>query len=124
MDSLTQEIKVEDSAKKTVSGDLDILGGKTDSKFDNVIAIVEQGSGKKIREVIRDKIQQKRIEDQEKKDVTYCLRQIQLAYSKLESADSSLDENSELSGIEDLLVNIEIVVDSIRDWVVDASNSD
>ena len=103
---------------------MDILGGKTDSKFDNVIAIVEQGSGKKIREVIRDKIQQKRIEDQEKKDVTYCLRQIQLAYSKLESADSSLDENSELSGIEDLLVNIEIVVDSIRDWVVDASNSD
>ena len=124
VEALAQQIKINNSVQNQNEDDLDLLGKKDVSKFEIIPTLVEKAHGSQIREIIKDKIQQKRFEDQEKKDASYSLRQIQIAYSKLDSADSSLDANSELSGILDLLKNIERVVDSIRDFVTDANNSD
>ena len=105
--------------------DFDILGGTTPDDFTGILGVLnETTNAPKARDVIRDTIEEMRNQERERKDATYCLRQVQQAHTKLQSALSSLDEDAETTGIDDVLRNIEQTVSDIRDWLSNADNQD
>jgi biotin operon repressor len=99
------------------SGDdgLDILGEDCDSDYADVAELVTQpGHFRKAREVIRDKLEEMRTRARERRDATYCLREVQKAYTALENARGNMTPESETQGIEAQLGNIEAVCKELR----------
>jgi biotin operon repressor len=94
---------------------LEVLGGDCDSDFKDVAEVV--GSPEhfdKAREVIRDKLEEMRTRARERRDATYCLREIQKAYTALENARGNLTRDSETQGIVAQLDNIEAACKELR----------
>ncbi len=106
-----------DSESKGDDG-LEILGGSSGDKFAGVVAVLnDPANASKGRDVIRDTLKELRAQERERKDATYCYRQIQQAYTRLQSALSSLDPTADRTGIEDALNNVEQTISDIRDWM-------
>ena len=127
LEEIAKNIKEEFSDRVTTSdenGDLDILGPEqVDSDFHEVVTLVQNANDEpKVREIIRDTIEDMSARERERRDSTFCIRQIQQASSKLHSALSALDDNSDLVGISDALHNIENIVGQIRTWINNAND--
>lgn len=120
--ALKHEMKI---AEPAVNGKdpFSALGGGQQNPFGQVTsALKDQKYAATAREIIKDTLEQARAEEREKKDSQYCMRQVQQAYSKLESALSAFDQNSDTSGITDMLKNIETVVDDIYERINNGNN--
>jgi len=122
--SLRRDFADQIKSENTNTDNFEILGDTTPDDFVGVIGVLnETANVTKAKDVIRDTIEEMRNQERERKDATYCFRQIQLAYTKLQSALSSLDENAETDGIIEVLKNIEDVVIKIEQTVSDIRDS-
>jgi len=100
-----------------------ILGGDIGDKLAGIVRILNVPCNReRARDVIRDTIEERRNQERERKDAAYCFRQVQQAYTRLQSALSALEDESETTGIEDALANIEATISDIRDWLSNANN--
>jgi len=129
LDKIAEGIKRDfsDEIEDTDDGrsDLDILGDTSENTFQGLIEVVTKSPhADKVRDVIRDTIEEMRGREKERKDATYCFRQVQLAHTKLQSALGALDEAADTIGIDDTLRNIELVVGDIREWLSNADDTD
>jgi len=112
------------SAQSTDGQDnFDILGGNACDVFADVVRVLSDPENESTaRAIIHDTIEEMRAQDRERKDATYCYRQVQQAYTKLQSALSALDGGADTTGIDDALKNIEQTLSDIRDWLSNANN--
>lgn len=98
-----------------IDDDLDILGGDCESDFADVAELVgNPNHSDRAREVVRDKLEEMRTRARERRDATYCLREVQKAYTALENARSNLTPESDTAGIEAQLGNIEAACTELR----------
>lgn len=110
---------VTDAAVGTDDG-LDILGDGNESVYTGVVELIrgaETGDG--VRDVIRDKIEEKRREAREQRDATYCLREARKAYTSLQNVRSNLGDDADTVGLPALLDNIQAACDEIRGELAD-----
>lgn len=129
LDSIAEAVKRDfadqSTETKAQEDELDILGDTEGSILSDVIGILgDSDNAPKVRDIIRDTIQENRNQEQERKDATYCFRQVQQAYTRLQSALSALDEGADTTGVDDALKNIEQTVSDIREWLSNANNQD
>lgn len=95
--------------------DLDLLGDDSHSHYTDVADLVTQPEHfGKVREVIRDKLEEMRTRTRERRDATYCIRKIQIAYTALESARTGMVADTSTEGMEAQLDSIEEVCKQLR----------
>lgn len=101
----------------------EILGENSDEGFEGIVQVLQKPENmEQARAVIRDVLEEKHAEERERKDAMFCLRQIQQADTKLQSALSALDENAETTGIEESIKNIGLSISEILDWLGNGNN--
>lgn len=94
---------------------LSLLGDTDDSQFTDVVDIIRDvDSHNDLRDLIRDKLEEKRREVREQRDATYCLREVRKSYTNLQNVRGNLSEDAETEGMIPLLDNIEAVCTEIR----------
>lgn len=102
---------------------LDILGGDTVSDFTDVAQVVtDPNHFDRAREIVRDKLEEMRTRARERRDATYCIREVQKAYTALENARSNLTSDSETTGIDAQLDNIEAACIELRSMLSNGNN--
>jgi len=123
--AIRSEFSEEVKNASSQSDDLDILGESQESSLEDIIRVISASeNAEKARNVIRDTIEEMRTKERERKDATYCFRQVQQASTKLQSSLSALDEDADITGIEDSLKNIEQTISDIREWLSNVNNQD
>lgn len=99
----------------TSGDDLSVLGPDPDSEYERVAALIRNTErGDEVRDIVRDKIEEKRRDERERRDATYCLRETRKAYTALQNVRSNMDDTAETDGMGLLLDNIESVSQEIR----------
>ena len=98
---------------------LDILGnGDCAPLRDQVLeAVKSPDNAATARAVVKDVIEEMRASEKERKDATYCLRQVQQAYTRLQSSLSAFDTTTQTSGMAALLANIDSAVRELRERI-------
>lgn len=76
----------------------------------------------KIREVVRDKIEEMRVQERERKDSEYCIRETRKAYTAVVNAKSNFQDGSITEGIDNLLENIVNVCQEFRSILSNGNN--
>jgi hypothetical protein len=129
LDSIAEELKTEfkeqipDEQKE--SDDLDILGPSQNDTYQGINDVIDDPqNSSEIKEITLETIEFRRNQEKEEKDAKYCFRQIQQAHTKLQSALNAIDENTNFSGIEENLINIENAVKELWDWIRNGYNPD
>ena len=123
--SFRQDFEEEINDIKNRSENLDILGGSAETQYAGVIEFLRiPGNENRARDVIRDTLEAMRTIERERRDATYCSREIRQAYTKLQNALGALDENADTTGIIDILNNIDQTAADIREWLKNVNNQD
>jgi hypothetical protein len=106
-----------DPDNQTDQGDdgLGLLGEVERSEYNGVVELIRSvESSDAVRDIIRDKLEEKRREAREHRDATYCVREARKAYTSLQNVRSNLDDDSQTEGLFPLLENIEAACTEIR----------
>lgn len=120
LDDISEQVRIDlggGDADDTdgVDDGLDILGDGGESEYTDVVELIrEADSGDAVRDIVRDKIEEKRREAREQRDATYCLREARKAYTSLQNVRSNLGDNTDTEGLPAVLENIQAACDEIR----------
>lgn len=119
-DNVADQMRLEFSDRLPSPGsdsdnNLDILGGDGESEYTDVATLVRQPENfEKAREVVRDKLEEMRTLTRERKDATYCLRELQKAYTALQNARNNFGSDKETNGMVSYIDNIESACNDLR----------
>jgi hypothetical protein len=106
-----------------VGDGLELLGSDTDSDYEHTASILrEPNFGEDVRNIVRDTIQEMQQNERERRDATYCLRELQKASTALLNARNSIDLQINTSGINPHLDNIEETSKKIREILSNGQN--
>ena len=126
LDDVAEQLKADFTGVVVQNGDignLDILGGETDSPYRDVCLLVRSPAHyEKAREVVRDKLEEMRTKKKERLDATYCLREARKAYASLQNVSTNLDVNCDRDGLPALMGNIDVVCAEIKGRLNDGAN--
>lgn len=98
------------------SGDgLDLLGNDNESPFVQITEFIrESANPDDIRNLVKDKIQEKEREADQRRDATFCIREARKAYTALQNIRTNLNGDSETNGLIESLESIESTSQDIR----------
>ncbi len=91
-----------------------LLGAEPSSQYDQVADLIKSAEAEVIRAIVYDCVQERDASDREENDQRYCLRQVQQALTKLQTASNTLTENSDTIGMDEILSQVEQVVRELR----------
>lgn len=113
---LQRDLKLEGNAKKlALTTNTDILGEQLKTPFNDVLELVQkEGKSQNIRNIVLDKLEEKRKKARELKDTMYCLRETRKANTCLQNTRNNLGSDSVTAGILSALDNIETNSKKIR----------
>lgn len=119
LDEIKKQLEVDFKGKSSSTDvkNLDILGDDLDSSYAQASSTIrDPKNGESVRNTVRDKIEEKRREERERRDSTYCLRQAKKAYAALENVYGGIDEDDvDTEGLQKLLENISRVCRDIEE---------
>jgi hypothetical protein len=102
---------------------LDVLGGDTVSRYEHVTTLIrDTDRGDEVRDIVRDKIEEKRRDERERRDATYCLREARKAYTAIQNVRSNIDDTADTNGLLPLLDNIDAASQEIRGLLGNGQN--
>lgn len=123
LDDIAEQIQTDiEDTSGTEGGDgdtnadgLDVLGAGTESPYARAATLIRDTElGDEVRDIVRDKIDEKRRDERERRDATYCLREVRKAYTALQNVRSNIDDAADTDGLLPLLDNIDAASQEIR----------
>lgn len=123
LDDIAEQIQIDiedtgdtnDAGGDDAGDGLDILGGDTVSGYEHVATLIRDAErGDAVRDIVRDKIEEKRQNARDRRDATYCLREARKAYTAIQNVRSNIDDTADTTGLLPLLDNIDAASQEIR----------